>query len=161
MSFISLLYQVILLLTVVAVWLLGLRFKEKFHLMVCAYYIAEFTLISLSAEIQVGNFQGQIVVLKMWRGCVLFGLLLAPSLRYIFLYILVASMFITQFVLRHDSIDNWFLHVIPIASVIVMLLWYILQGRELKRFFNQLESDQKKDAALTRELGLRNVLDLQ
>ena len=88
-----------------------------------------------------GNLEEQILVLKMWRGCVLFVLLLAPSLRYVFFYLVVGSMFITQFVLRQDEVENWFLQLLPIGSVIITLLWYILQGRELKRFFNQLESD--------------------
>ena len=42
-----------------------------------------------------------------------------------------------------------------------MTLWYLLHQRELKRFYEQQDAEKKEVKALTKEIEVTNVLNLQ
>ena len=68
---------------------------------------------------------------------------------------------ITQLVIRHfeDEIESN----LRFAFFIVLIsstFWYLLQKRELKRFFQQLDAENKEIRAVRKEVDVTNVLNL-
>ena len=50
--------------------------------------------------------------------------------------------------------------IIVYSSLVVFTFWYILQTRELKRFFQQEEAKKKEVKAISKEVDVSNVLNL-
>ena len=86
----------------------------------------------LSDELAVG------LLYYVIAGSIVFTLLFAPTLKFVFLcYLPVSVINLTWIVLRHFDTDEVPINLLRcVGSVLIaVVFWYILQKRELARFF--------------------------
>ena len=63
-------------------------------------------------------------------------------------------------ILRHDLPKSRLIHG-PFFMMFVSIGWFIFQRRELKRFYERQDAEEKEQKAVEREVELTNVLNLQ
>ena len=101
----------------------------------------------------------------IWRQASFFILFMSPSINYLVFYTVVFLVNTAQFTLRHFGSDD------PQANQLMresvengfgcVLLFWILQKRELRNFFTQLDAQQREEQAVKKQRQTSNVLDLQ
>ena len=137
-SLIKLLEQLSVTVIAWTVCLLGQRFKEcHTHLIACSF-VATIALCTLAIGLtyeEASEIERTILIWKLMGYLMLFTLLLAPSIIFLLLYIaawFVSVVFVS--ILYYDETSQ----MIIFAFVLMILwgtLWYVLQARELKRFY--------------------------
>ena len=88
-------------------------------------------------------------------------LLLAPSVYFVVSYAIVYSFSIVFIVSRHYKEQPVILGFGVQMIITFVTFWYLLQKRELKRFYQQQDSEKKEIKATTKEIETTNVLNLQ
>ena len=87
-------------------------------------------------------------------------LLLAPSIDYVLFCYLPCSVTTLIICVFRYSLDRKLLLNTPLYLLAMVVFWYILQMRELKRFFEQQDAKSKEIKATEKEVELTNVLNL-
>ena len=102
------------------------------------------------------------MLVRMCAPLVIYSLLLAPSVSYVLCcYVPVFLVNIIYTVIRHSEVKAAFMTTGIYMIVMVIPFWYILQYRELQRFYQQQVSEQKEFKARYNEAQVKNVLDSQ
>ena len=93
----------------------------------------------------------------------MFSLILAPTLKYMLFYAIVFYTYEVQTVYRHMHgeerakwLVNWLL-----VTFGIFFFWFIFQKRELKRFRQMSEAEEKEKEAIDESNQFTNVLNLQ
>ena len=150
---------------------LGKRFKSKFMTMVCFLVVLDHLAIVITTELlmeivgELPTLQMAMIVTIVTTGHFWF---LSPSLRHTVFYMVIFFVNISQILLRHTDPDaddqaehsKELLINRLVAGICLFGMWYILQARELKNFFNMREAQEVKDKAINKESQVTNVLNL-
>ena len=165
--FIELAYQVVITVLHGTIWLLGKRFKDQIVYMIPVLYIVMHLLIQITLEtLQLPWVDGHIpiagMLVRMCAPLAIYSLLLAPRVSYVlccYLPVFLANIIYT--VIRHSEVKAEFMTTGVYMIVMVIPFWYILQYRELQRFFQQQVTEQKELKAIYKETQVKKVLDSQ
>ena len=102
---------------------------------------------------------------SMFNQAVFFTLFLSPSSHYpLFFYIPGFVILLVQMLDRHFVDDEFTVkdivsgYIVGIISAI--FLWYILQKRELERFFHYYNATRNEEAAVKKQMQTEHVLNL-
>ena len=159
---IKLLYQLAAMLIVWFSEALGRRFKNHHDSMIALSLLAISILCVWATDWMVKfDDAGLIQIMKLFGYMIWWTQLLAPSIHFLLFYSGVFSVCLTAVVLRHNKEQ-----VIIIGFGVIILIsystfWYLLQQRELKRFYQQQAAENKEIKAVKKELAVTNVLNLQ
>ena len=154
-----------LLILNLAVYIIGSRFKAKFQKLMLFDAITTYFMINLALELASKySLQEDQILYWMKTNMGLFlhvnFLLLAPSIEYIsYVYAPLHTTSVIFCVIRH-SLEKKIIIGALFTQVALLFFWYILQRRELKRFFEQQDVKEKEIKATEKEIELRNVLNL-
>ena len=148
-----------------AAFCLRFRFKDKTMFMIVSLYIAAQLIMIFRIEELAGQGKNSEEIMVWLRPKLnLFSsitiLLLTPSIEYLLFcyglcYIITISFCVLRFKLEGRLILNMFGWLIGI-----LIFWFILQKRELKRFYEQQDAKSKEIKATEKEVELTNVLNL-
>ena len=148
-----------------AVYIIGIRFKSKFQKLMLLDAIMTYFMLNLALELasKYGLEEDQIIYwMRTNMGLFLHVnfLLLAPSIEYIcYVYAPLHSTSVIFCVVRH-SLEKKVIMGALFTQFALLSFWYILQKRELKRFFEQQNVKEKEVKATEKEVELTNVLNL-
>ena len=122
------------------VYFLGKRFRHKFLMLIVALEVVKHLLIVLSLEILVKYDQDESSIVKWLHNnvnmqIVVNGLLLTPSIEYILFCYAPLCLATTVYCTIRHSLSFWSIQGPALCSIIVFVLWYIFQRRELRRFY--------------------------
>ena len=125
-----------------AVFFLGRRFKDKFIPMMVGLFIVAMIFVMLSLEITVSYYEMEVPIAVQIRDnllifTVIYCLLLTPSIKYIFFVYVPFYLSLTVFCIKRHDAATQHISVAVYAQSLMVTFWYILQKRELKRFYEQ------------------------
>ena len=125
-----------------AVYFLGRRFKDKFVPMIVIVYVTMYFLAVARMEVMANQGKDDDEMSLWIRGTVsvitaVTCLLLTPSVNYILFCYAPCALMTTVICIFRYSLERK--QIIGIAAWVFasLILWYILQKRELKRFYEQ------------------------
>lgn len=102
-----------------------------------------------------------VMLFKLMGYLLLWTLLLAPTINFMLIYTIFYGISVLYVVYRHMR-DDWTMFGFGVLLIILWgTFWYLLQARELKRFYQQQDAEKKEIKAVTREIEVTNVLNLQ
>ena len=129
--------QVLITMTVVTAWLIGMRFPAKCSFLIAFAVFGMHLITALSIDLILLKFGGTFVGMQSRIGGIyIYSLILAPSMRYIIYYTVVFYINITQTIYRHVPDEQFEYYIIWLLMALFMLsFWIIFQKRELKRFY--------------------------
>ena len=163
-SLIKMFQQLCVTVVAMSVWLLGQRFKDYYTFLIGSSFVTSIAVcilgiaLTFEEESEVGR---TILIFKLMGYLMLFVLLLAPSISFMLLYVITWFVGITYItILQYEETAE----IIGFAVILMILwgtFWYILQARELKRFYQQQDAEEKGIQAVNKEIEITNVLNLQ
>ena len=124
-----------------AVHFLGKRFKDKFIPMMVGLYIFAIIIVMVSIETTGGYYGREVPIavqqrVNLFIFAIIYSLLLTPSIKYIcFVYLPVYMILAVFYIKRHETKTQYL--AAAYSQGLVVTFWYILQKRELKRFYEQ------------------------
>ena len=154
------------------VWLLGRRFKRFLIWFIPVLYTIELVLIvkesTISMAEQVDNENKVIEVpkfLRMTFDYLFYACLLTPSWSFVLLFYLpgiFGALGLSAILNEVESVSTATKHIgaLPMTYLpIGIIIFYILQKRELKRFFEEQVAISKEKVAVKKQEQMMNVLD--
>ena len=146
--------------------MLGRRFKEQMVYLVIAYYVITLMITPVFAEKKTLKETPLLMLGSMFNQAVFFTLFLSPSFHYpVFCYIPGYLILLVQMLQRHFDDDELTVKDIISGYVVgltaAIFLWYILQKRELERFFHNFNATRNEEIAVKKQLQTEHVLNLQ
>ena len=133
---------------------------------VIAYYVIMLMITPVFAEKKTLKETPLLMLGSMFNQAVFFTLFLSPSFHYpVFCYIPGFFILLVQMLQRHFDDDELTVKDIISGYVVgltaAIFLWYILQKRELERFFHNFNATRNEEIAVKKQLQTEHVLNLQ
>ena len=159
---IQLVYQSMVTLTIWLVWALGKRFPERLDVMIAASFAILSAILTVTVDFMAEFDDAELVMIyKLMGYMVLWVQFLAPSIFFLLFYAAVYLIAITTVVLQSYEERKVFLQFGYLMIIAYVTFWYLLHQRELKRFYEQQKAVGNEIKAVTKEIEVTNVLNLQ
>ena len=123
-----------------AVHFLGKRFKDKFIPMMVGLFIFAMIFVMVSLETTVSYYEVDVPIAVQLRDNLLifpliYSILLTPSIKYICFVYEPFYLTLAIFCIKGHEAANQHIMVALYSQSLIVTFWYILQKRELKRFY--------------------------
>ena len=135
------------------IWVLGRRFKEQMVYLVLVYYTITLMITPVFAEKKTLKETPLLMLSSMFNQAVFFTLFLSPSYHYpVFCYIPVFFILLVQMLERHFDDEEFTVEDrasgYVVGAIAAIFLWYVLQKRDLERFFHVFHATRNADTAV-------------